>query len=82
PLSVITMFGMQAIYFCAQRGILYFIHQAPPFIKEHLHISPPWRKRQVQKGPKVTFPCGIRLGQPSCVTAITPGSFDRHRADR
>jgi hypothetical protein len=24
------MFGMQAINLCAQRGILYFIHQAPP----------------------------------------------------
>src|ERR1039457_442005 len=30
PLSVMTMFGMQAINFCAQRGILYFIHPAPP----------------------------------------------------
>jgi hypothetical protein len=30
PLSVAMVFGMQAIYLFAQRGILYFIHQAPP----------------------------------------------------
>jgi hypothetical protein len=69
------MFGMQAIYFCAQRGILYFIHQAPPFIKEQLHISPSRRNGQVQKGTKVTLLCGIHPENPSCVTAITLASF-------
>jgi hypothetical protein len=45
---------LQAFNFCAQRGILYFIHQAPPIIKELLHISPLERKPQVENGPKVT----------------------------
>jgi hypothetical protein len=49
------MFGMQAINFCAQRGILYFIHQAPPNINEHLHISPQERNPQVKKGPEVIW---------------------------
>jgi hypothetical protein len=48
------MFGLQAINFCAQRGILYFIHQAPPCIKEHLHISLPVLNPQVEKEPEVT----------------------------
>jgi hypothetical protein len=48
------MFGLQAIDFFAQRGILYFIHPAPPYINEHLHISPLPCKRQVEKKPEVT----------------------------
>jgi hypothetical protein len=35
PLSVSMMFGMQAIDFFAQRGILYFIHQAPPLLQNN-----------------------------------------------
>ena len=30
PLSVATVFCVQAIKFLTQRGILYFVHQAPP----------------------------------------------------
>jgi hypothetical protein len=71
PLSVAMMFGMQAIDFFAQRGHLCFIHQAPPSIKEHLHISPLERKRQAEKQSKVTSRCGIRRGKLPCVTAIT-----------
>lgn len=32
PLSVAMMFGMQAIDLFAQRWILYFVHQAPPWV--------------------------------------------------
>src|ERR1035441_10729966 len=81
PLSVMTMFGLQAIYFCAQRGILYFIHPAPPFIKEHLHISPSQCKPQAKKEPEVTSGCGIRRGKPPCVTAITTCSVRRAESD-
>jgi hypothetical protein len=31
-LSVAMMFGMQAIDLFAQRWILYFVHQAPPWV--------------------------------------------------
>jgi hypothetical protein len=47
------MFGMQAINLFAQRGILYFVHQAPPVVTEHLHIPPQERKLQVVKKAKV-----------------------------
>jgi hypothetical protein len=33
PLSVATVFGLQAIDLFAQRRILYFVHQAPPIVK-------------------------------------------------
>jgi hypothetical protein len=46
------MFGLQTIDFFAQRGTLYFIHRAPPFVNEQLHISPPRRNLQVKKGSK------------------------------
>jgi hypothetical protein len=54
PLSVAMMFGLQAIDFFTQRGILYFVHQAPPSTIEHLGISPRRCKQQAQKKPKVT----------------------------
>jgi hypothetical protein len=80
PLSVMTMFGLQAIYFCAQRGILYFIHPAPPFVKEHLHISSSMRIPQAKKEPEVTTGCGIQRGNPPCVTAITICSVRRKQS--
>jgi hypothetical protein len=52
PLSVTTVFGMETIDLCAQRGILYFIHQAPPSVKEHLDISPSEGNSQGGKLPK------------------------------
>jgi hypothetical protein len=51
------MFGMQAINLFAQRGILYFVHQAPPLVTEHLHITLPGLKGQVPNGTKVI--CGV-----------------------
>ena len=38
PLNVATMFRMETVDLSAQRLVLYFIHQAPPFMKEQLHI--------------------------------------------
>jgi len=32
------MFRMETVDLSAQRLVLYFIHQAPPFMKEQLHI--------------------------------------------
>jgi hypothetical protein len=43
---------METFDLCAQRGILYFIHQAPPSVKEHLDISPSEGNSQGGKLPK------------------------------
>ena len=53
PLSVATVFCVQAINFFTQRGILYFIHQAPPHFKEHLHIALFCGKGQARRIPKM-----------------------------
>jgi hypothetical protein len=44
---------VQAINFFTQRGILYFIHQAPPQFKEHLHIALFYGKGQAGRIPKM-----------------------------
>jgi hypothetical protein len=71
PLSVAMMFGMQTIDFFAQRRVQDFIHRAPPFVNEQLHISPLEHNRQAQKKQKslqpVEFGTEILLG----VTAVT-----------
>jgi hypothetical protein len=53
PLSVAMMFGMQAMNLFAQRVVMYFVHQAPPVVTEHLRIPPLRLKRQVLKETKV-----------------------------
>jgi hypothetical protein len=57
------MFGMQAINLFAQRGILYFVHQAPPLVTEHLHIPLRALNRQVPKSTKVI--CGVDFRRES-----------------
>ena len=47
PLSVATVFGVQAVNLFAQRGIVYFIHRRLLGFIEHLHIAPRDNKRQV-----------------------------------
>jgi hypothetical protein len=60
PLGVATMFGVETINLFAQRTVLYFIHQAPPFMKEHLHISPLHGNSQAGKRAKAPRTCGFR----------------------
>jgi hypothetical protein len=71
PLSVAMMFGLQTIDFFAQRRVQDFIHRAPPFVNEQLHISPLEHNRQAQKNqkllPSVEFETEILLS----VTAVT-----------
>ena len=59
PLSVAAMFGLQAVYFFAQRGILDLIHQAPPYITEHLHIAPRRDNRQERRTENLIAPVNI-----------------------
>jgi hypothetical protein len=74
PLSVAMMFGLQTIGFFAQHRVQDFIHRAPPFVNEQLHISPLEHNRQAQKSQKLLLICGILDQKPPSVMAVTFGA--------
>jgi hypothetical protein len=65
------VFGMQTINLCAQRGILYFIHQAPPSVKgTFTYIAAGGQLAREEIAKTVGF-CEFRLGIATAVTGIT-----------
>jgi len=70
-LSVTMMFCVETIDLCAQRTVLYFIHQAPPlYERTFTYISPTLQLASGKIAPEVD---GLWISgqKPTCVIEIT-----------